>query len=114
MYGSKIATIRLARGYSQEYVAEKIGIKQNMYSRIEKDDKVKVGDELLKKISDALGVSVEDIKSPTPVIMNFHNSSYNAPFGTNNNNLSDKVLEQLIAQLAVKDKYIEQLIAKIK
>lgn len=59
---------------------------------------------------------MEDIKSPTPVIMNFHNSkdAYNAPFGTQNNSINEKVIDQLIAQLAVKDKYIEKLIAKLK
>lgn len=113
MYGSKISTIRLARGYSQDYVAEKIGIKQNMYSKIEKDEKIKVDDIILKKIADVLGVSIEDIKSPTPVVMNFHNSPYNAPFGTQHNFINEKVLEQLFLQLSIKDKYIEQLLSKL-
>ena len=120
MYGSKISTIRLARGYTQDYIAEKLGIKQNQYSKIEKDEKIKVDDSLLKRIADVLGVSIDDIKSPTPVVMNFHNCSYNAPNGTQNNYINEKAMEVLFTQieikdkqLAEKDKYIEQLIEKL-
>lgn len=74
MYGSKIAAIRLTRGYTQDYVAKSIGVDQRTYSRIEKDEKVIVDDMMLEKIAQTLGVSKEDIKSPTPIIMNFHNS----------------------------------------
>jgi transcriptional regulator with XRE-family HTH domain len=72
MYGSKIATIRQARGYTQNYIAEKLAMKQTEYYRIEKDKALKIQDGLLQKIAETLGVSIEDIKSPTPVIMNFH------------------------------------------
>lgn len=55
MYGTKITSIRLARGYTQEYVAKQIGLDQQSYSKIEKDNKVKVSDELLSKIAEVLG-----------------------------------------------------------
>ena len=35
MYGDKIRMIRELRDFSQEYVAEKLGIRQNSYSKIE-------------------------------------------------------------------------------
>jgi len=72
MYGAKIAIIRNARGYTQEYMAGQLGMAQNTYSRIEKDESDKLGDELLNKIAACLGVTKEDIKSPTPVVINLY------------------------------------------
>lgn len=39
MYGAKISSIRLARGYTQEYMAKKLGMEQTTYSKIEHDVK---------------------------------------------------------------------------
>lgn len=62
-------------------------MEQASYSKIEHDSKVKISEELLEKIVKALGVSVEDITSPTPIIMNFHNSTQSGVYGTQNNGL---------------------------
>lgn len=121
MYGTKITSIRLARGYTQEYVAKQIGMDQQSYSKIEKDNKVKVSDELLSKIAEVLGVSIEDIKSPTPIIMNFHNSPYSGQYNSNNTNTDAQLIEALRnelqeknEQLKEKDEQIKALIAKLK
>lgn len=111
MYGSKITSIRLARGYSQDYVAKKLGIDQQRYSKIENDEKVKVDDELLAKIAESLGVTVEDIKSPTPIVMSFHNSPYSGQYTTNHNNIDTIIIETLRQQLQQKDEQIAQLLA---
>src|SRR5690606_41740691 len=76
MYGAKIAMIRNARGYTQEYMARQLGMAQNTYSRIEKDESDKLGDELLDKIAACLGVTKEDIKSPTPIVINLHDDGF--------------------------------------
>ena len=73
-----------------------------------------VDDILLEKIAKVLGVTIEDIKSTTPVIMNFHNSPYNVPYGTQNNYINEKAMEQLFLQLSIKDNQIQQLINKMK
>jgi transcriptional regulator with XRE-family HTH domain len=116
MYGSKIASIRLARGYSQDYVAKKIGIDQQRYSKIENDGKAKADDDLLTKIADALGVSVEDIKSPTPIVMSFHNSPNNdfiQAISTDHALMETlkQQLQQKDEQLQQKDEQIAQLLA---
>jgi len=107
MYGSKIASIRAARGYTQAYVARQAGIAQNTYSKIEKDETHKTDDTLLGKIAQILGVSVEDIKSPTPIIMNFHDSPQSGQY--NHYHTDEKVINALLEQLEKKD---EQLAAK--
>lgn len=105
MYGAKISSIRTARGYSQEYVASKLGIAQNTYSKIERDETNKLAEEMIHKIAEVLGVSPEDIKSTTPVVMAFHNSPQSSQYNTNV--LQDEmVIGALVAQLKVKDEQI--------
>lgn len=73
MYGEKIRTIRELRGYSQEYVAGKLGIAQNTYSKIE-TNQAKLSAEMLQKLSKELGVSPIDILSQQPAIVNFESN----------------------------------------
>ncbi|MBW7952675.1 MAG: helix-turn-helix transcriptional regulator [Chitinophagaceae bacterium] len=120
MYGSKIASIRIARGYSQDYVAQKIGIKQNTLSDIEKDIRAKIDEKTLTAIADVLGVSIDDIKSPTPIIMNFTTNDTATAVGQQNNSTDTKIIDTLMAQiakkdeqLAKKDEQIDKLLEKI-
>ncbi len=111
MYGAKIASIRIARGYSQDYVSKKIGIKQNTLSDIEKDLRAKVDEKTLEDLANVLGVSVDDIKSSTPIIMNF--TANDSTVGQQNNIIDSKLLDALLQQLAKKDEQIEKLLQKI-
>jgi transcriptional regulator with XRE-family HTH domain len=70
MYGDKIRTIRELRDFSQEYMADKLGIAQNTYSKIE-TNQTKLTAEMLKKVAEILGVSPVDILSNQPTIVNF-------------------------------------------
>lgn len=108
MYGDKIRMIRELRGYSQEYMAENLGIKQNMYSRIE-GNQTKLTAEMLQKLAGVLGVSPMDIMSQQPAIVNFqpNQGTQNAighieTFVSEQRELIDKIL-------ASKDEEIERL-----
>ena len=57
---SNIIAIRNKRGYSQEYLASKIGMKQSGYGHIEKGDR-RLPVSLLLQIAVALDVHVVDI-----------------------------------------------------
>ena len=109
--------IRLSRGLNQEGVAKELGITQNAYSKIETNQS-KASEETVKKLAQFFGVSAEDIKSPEPVIINFHNSPQsNSAVGVNNGevkNQNEQLLQQLTLQLAIKDKQIEELMAQNK
>jgi transcriptional regulator with XRE-family HTH domain len=114
MYGNKIRLIRVSRGLNQEVVAQKLGITQNAYSKIETNHS-KTSEDMLQKLATLLGVSAEDIKSPEPVIINFHNSPQSN--GVNNGeikNHNEHLLKQLTQQLLVKDKQIEELMDQNK
>jgi Predicted transcriptional regulators len=110
MYGNKIRLIRINRGLNQESVAKKIGISQNAYSKIENNHK-KLNSDILQKLANIFGVTVEDITSPEPVIVNYRNNDSGSISNENNYHISAKLLEQLTHQLSEKDKQIERLIA---
>jgi transcriptional regulator with XRE-family HTH domain len=110
MYGTKIMTIRLARGYSQEHVAQQIGVTQSFYSRIEKDEHP-IQDEMLEKIAKTPGVSIEDIKNPLPIIMNFQNSPNSGQLiNSSPQNMDASIIESFKEQLKQKDQQIEKLL----
>ncbi len=73
MYGEKIKTIRELRNFSQEYMADKLGIAQNTYSKIE-TGQTKLTADTLRKIAEVLGVSAVDILSNHPAIVNFESN----------------------------------------
>lgn len=107
MYGAKITTIWLARGFTQEFMAKKLNMDQASYSKIEHDSKIKITDDLLEKIANTLGVSIEDIKSPTPVVMNFHNSTQSGVYGTQNNGVDKQMTENFLKIMGVLHLQIE-------
>jgi transcriptional regulator with XRE-family HTH domain len=70
MNGAKIRMIRELRGFSQENVAIKLGITQTSYSRIENNHS-KLDTVMLEKLAAEFGVTVIDILSHEPTIVNF-------------------------------------------
>ncbi len=68
MYGNKIRQLRNLKGYSQEYMSVKLDIEQSSYSRIETEQQ-KLTSEMLEKIAKILEVSVADITSNEPMIL---------------------------------------------
>lgn len=70
MLGSRIKALRIAKNYTQEQVAEKIGISRQKYARIESGVN-SITLDILSKIAEVLGVTVGDITrvlDETPVV----------------------------------------------
>ena len=68
MTGQKLRLFREFRNYSQEYVAEKLGITQTAYSRIE-NNQTKVTADRLSQLADILNVPISELLSDKePVI----------------------------------------------
>lgn len=116
--GRKIARIRELRGMKQETLAEELGISQQSVSHIEQSETIE--EELLQKISKALGVSPEGIKRfSEEAVINYFNNFNDSSEGTFNNHCTfnpiDKVVElyERLVQ-AEKDKvsYLEKLLNK--
>lgn len=70
MYGSKIRMVRELRGFSQENVAALLGIAQNTYSKYE-NNQIKISAEVIQKIADIFEVSLIDLMTREPAIVNF-------------------------------------------
>ena len=111
MYGNKIKALRMLRGYSQEYMAGKLEINQTTYSRIETNQQ-KLTAEMLEKVSSVLGVSVTDITSNEPLIIQNNASNYGAQGRIENFYADQKELfEKFIAS---KNEEIERLTKQVE
>lgn len=56
--GEKIRILRTQKNYTQDYLAQKIGVSQKAYSKLEKNE-IKLTVEALMRISDALEIPVQ-------------------------------------------------------
>lgn len=106
MYGNKVRALRLLRGFSQEYMADKLEINQTSYSRIENNQQ-KLTAEMLEKLAGVLGVSVTDITSNEPLIIQNNASNYGAQGRIENFYADQKELFERI--IASKDDEITNL-----
>lgn len=115
--GQRIREIRLSRNYSQQYLAQKIGVTQKAYSKIESEE-TKLGVDTLKKIASILDVPIEsffDTKNK-PIINDFSSRAGgdNVLYKTT----LDKSLEKMIFELIKsKDQIIlskDEMIEKLK
>jgi len=62
--------IREGKGYSQEYIANALGVGQSSYSRIE-SNQTKLDVDTLNTIADLLGVTASELLSHEPTVINY-------------------------------------------
>ncbi len=130
MNGAKIRMIRELRGFSQENMAVKLGITQASYSRME-SNQTKLDTIMLEKLAKEFGVSVVDILSNEPTVVNFSTATsaagpgYGENFYSFQKDMIDKIilskdheinsLKEIIAGLVKdKDALIQLLQSKAK
>jgi transcriptional regulator with XRE-family HTH domain len=117
--GNKIRTIREVRGYSQEYVAAKLNIAQNTYSKLE-TSQTKMTTEMLEKIAAVLEVSMNDILSEEPIVLNFYGINHGAQgkfdliehFHAGQKELYEKIIEGKDAEIKRLNGIVEKLLGK--
>ena len=80
--GNKVRKIRNLRGFSQEYVAQKLNISTQAYGKIETNH-TKLDDERLQQIAEILGVTPEDIEHFDEDKFFVHNNNHHAQAQTN-------------------------------
>jgi transcriptional regulator with XRE-family HTH domain len=74
MTGQKLRLIREFRNYSQEYVAEKLGITQHAYSRIE-NNQTKLSTERLERLAAILNIPPLELLSDKEPVIHFMEAS---------------------------------------
>src|ERR1700760_503447 len=70
MTGQKLRLLREYRNYSQEYIAEKLGITQNAYSRIE-NNQTRLTTERLEKLAVILEICPLELLSEKEPVIHF-------------------------------------------
>jgi transcriptional regulator with XRE-family HTH domain len=110
MYGAKLKAIRQMRDFTQEFVATKAGIKQNVYCQIERDEIIKIPAATLEKIAQALSVTVEDIKNPMPLVVNLSQQHSVNGNSSGDITITAKIIEEMSRQLQAKDEQINKLL----
>ena len=115
----KIKKYRELKNYTQEYMAEKLDISQNTYSKIENGG-IKLTVDRLKQISDILETPVEEIINADNQVFNFHNSNIEKFYGyieslhEDNKELTMTTIKILNDQLSYLQKENERLLALVE
>ena len=115
----KIKKYRELKNYTQEYMAEKLDISQNTYSKIENGG-IKLTVDRLKQISDILETPVEELINAENQVFNFHNSNIEKFYGyieslhEDNKELTMTTIKILNDQLTYLQKENERLLTLLE
>jgi len=107
---NKIRMLREGVGFSQDYVARKLKITQQAYSKLEKNPN-NATLERLKQLSEVLGVKINSIIGDDDMFVqqNFHQKGGNAATVMHITSLADREREALQQQIISLQKQIEIL-----
>lgn len=96
--GSKLRHAREFKNYSQEYMAERLGVTQSTYSRWEKGEVLPKLD-VLEKAAEVLELPVQSLFNGEPFILTQHNNSNGSGYIVNqSNHVPLEVVEKLMEQ----------------
>lgn len=108
--GKKIRTLIAERGYTQEKVAELLGVPQATYSNLE-NDKGKIDLKILDKLANIYEIDLSDlIKNESLIFYNSDNSG--GQNGLIINQLSEKLIEQYEFRISELKEIISMLQSK--
>jgi transcriptional regulator with XRE-family HTH domain len=107
---NKIRLLREGIGLSQEYVADKLNISQQAYSKMEKNPQ-NATLERLQKLSEVLGVNINSIVGNDDMYIqqNFHQQGGNASTVMYVTGLADRERESFTQQISSLQKQVEVL-----
>ena len=109
MKKQKLIDARLAKGMSQQEVADEINLNQSQYHRRENGE-IPIKKKQWESIAKALGVKVEDIKDDDTFTNIYNYDNHSGNYSASNNyfyNIPDFVMKN-------QQKYIEMLENKVK
>jgi len=107
MIETKIQILRQLRGFSQQYMSSRLGIRQDEYSRIENGNRKQFADDpLLKRAAEILGVPVNDLLHHSPLIVQTSDVFSSSTLLE----AKEKEIRELKEQLAKKEGQLEKLL----
>ncbi len=104
--GFKIRKFREAKDYTQEYMATRMNISQNVYSKLE-SGLLKLTDERIKQITDILEIPEDWLNADDFNVFNIYNNTYS--FIENLQEHNKELINTLIKQNDLLHKEIEKL-----
>ena len=113
--GHKIKKLRELRNFSQEYMADQLGLSQSAYSKLE-TDQTELTYNRLSKIAELLQVTISDIENfDEKIIFTFNVNdtavNYGGNYYQNHYNTDKKVIELLedkVKLLEEKNRFLEE------
>lgn len=95
--GEKIRQIRELKGFSQEYIAQELGITQRAFSKIERNE-VKIDWNKIEKLALIFEMEPTDLVSFDDNLI-FNNCTQSGKSNTINNYIPDQLIEQYEARI---------------
>lgn len=95
--GEKIRQIRELKGFSQEYIAQELGITQRAFSKIERNE-VKIDWNKIEKLAIIFEMEPTDLISFDDNLI-FNNCTQSGKSNTINNYIPDQLIEQYEARI---------------
>lgn len=117
--GNKIKNRREILNFSQEYVAEKLGISQPAYAKIEKGQ-TKIDIDRLNKISEILSIDILDLLDSKYVLNTFNNKDSSQAIGIvenlhqDNREISNQLINQLKEENSILRSEVDRLLSLIE
>lgn len=105
--GKKLRTLRAEKGYTQEKIADILGIPQATYSNLE-NNKGKVDLKLLEKVASVYEIDMVELLKNESLVFNQKNS------GGQNGVIINQLSEKLIEQYEERIKELKEIIALLK
>ena len=105
--GKKLRTLRAEKGYTQEKIADLLGIPQATYSNLE-NNKGKVDLKLLEKVASVYEIDMVELLKNESLVFNQKNS------GGQNGVIINQLSEKLIEQYEERIKELKEIIALLK
>lgn len=116
----KIKKARELRNYTQEYMAQQLGMTQQNYSKLEKGE-ISLSIERLEEVCKILDIRLEDLEKIDDKLV-FQNNTFSFADSSSNINYADNQLfidtikhlyEELIKQLKEENLYLKNLIKQM-
>ena len=108
--GNKIRKLRMAKNYTQEYMAEVLEVSPKTYSNME-NDKSTISLETLHKLAQELEVDVLELVSDSKIVIQNNTATENSSHNFNGivvNHLSDELLTQFKERIDDLKKLLEE------
>lgn len=107
--GEKIRQIRDLKGFTQEYISDKLGISQRAYSKIERNE-IKIDWEKITEISKVFEIDPMDLISFDDNLI-FNNCTQSGKFVNSqaNFNIPEKLIEQYESRIESLEKELDFL-----